>query len=80
MDVNLCGEEAALFFHNIVPTDLTKPSSTRERLAKAMKKLLKHDSIEESAPWIDLCVMQYIIRDKKSSRRVFQAFGTSMIS
>ena len=80
VDVNLCGEEAALFFHNIVPTDLTKPSSTRERLAKAMKKLLKHDSIEESAPWIDLCVMQYIIRDKKSSRRVFQAFGTSMIS
>ena len=79
VDVNLCGEEAKTFFHNVVPTDLKKPSATRERLAGMMSKLMKHESIEDSAPWIDLCVMQYIVRDDKTPRRVFQVFGTSMV-
>lgn len=79
VDVNLCGEEAKQFFHNVVPMNLKKPSATRERLNNMLSTLLKHDSIEDSAAWIDLCVMQYIVRDGKTARRAFQVFGTSMI-
>jgi hypothetical protein len=80
VDVNLYGDEAAQFFHNVTPTDLSKPSTARERLTNMMAKLTVHESVEESAPWIDLCVMQYIVRSKKSSKRVFQVFSTSMIA
>jgi hypothetical protein len=80
VDVYLDGEEAAKFFHNVTPSNMAKPSSDRERLIKMMKKLMTHESVEDSAPWIDVCVMQYIVRNAKAqtSKRVFQIFGTTI--
>jgi hypothetical protein len=80
LDVMLCGEEARRFFHNVAPQDMSKPSAARERLTKMLAKLMTHESIEDSAPWIDVCVMSYIVRDAKAqtSKRVFQIFGTTI--
>uniref|UniRef100_A0A6U0FJG1 Protection of telomeres protein 1 n=3 Tax=Ostreococcus mediterraneus TaxID=1486918 RepID=A0A6U0FJG1_9CHLO len=80
VDVYVAGEEAERFFHNITPADLKKDAKTRERVASRLARLTKHEQLERTAPWIDLCVMQYIVRDAQSAKRCFQVFGTSIVS
>lgn len=80
VDVDLCSAQAEQFFHNITPTDLKTDAKARERIENRLLRLMKHEEIEKTAPWIDLCVMQYVVRRGDFAKRCFRVFGTSIVS